>query len=96
NDLSPCGSFTLDLAEESGIGSSITIFPNPAKDMLTIKSVKSLKNVQYGIYDLLGKTIKKGYLPLSGKLDIYEIPKGIFILKVEDLKHSYHQKFIKM
>ena len=96
NDLSPCGSFTLDLAEESGIGSSITIFPNPAKDMLTIKSVKSLKNVQYGIYDLLGKTIKKGYLPLSGKLNIYEIPKGIFILKVEDLKHSYHQKFIKM
>jgi len=96
NDLSPCGNFTLDLAEESEMESSITIFPNPAKDMLTIKSGKSLKNVQYGIYDLLGKTIKKGYLPISGKLNIYELPKGIFILKVEDSMHSYHQKFIKM
>lgn len=96
NDLSPCGNFTLDLAEESEMESSITIFPNPAKDMLTIKSGESLKNVQYGIYDLLGKTIKKGYLPLSGKLDINEIPKGIFILKVEKLKRTYHQKFIKM
>ena len=86
----------MNLAEKSELGASIKVYPNPVKDLLNIESQESLQNAQYGIYDLLGKTLMLGDLPRSRSLNIRELPKGVFIFKLDDIEHTYHQKFIKM
>jgi hypothetical protein len=96
NDLGPCGNFSLGTERNTKSGTSMSVFPNPAQDMLYIKFSKQINNAEYAIYDLLGKTIVNGDVPVSGKMDISDMPKGIYILHVEDKKNTYHHKFIKM
>ena len=96
NDFGPCGNFSLGTATSIQPETSISVFPNPAQDMLYIQFSKQVNSAEYMLHDLLGKELAKGELPISGKVNISEIPKGIYILKVDDENNTYHQKFIKM
>ncbi len=55
----------------------IAIYPNPAKDFLSIKSDSKIKS--YIIYDLSGKTINKG-TDVSGNINVSTLTKGTYLL----------------
>ncbi|MFH6983528.1 carbohydrate-binding protein [Marinoscillum luteum] len=74
---------------------SLSIFPNPASNLLNIKGLKGLGN--YQIYDLSGKTVLGGILSsedgLSSTIDVSSLNTGSYFL-VESLSNT-KMRFIK-
>ena len=76
----------LDLKEGS-------IYPNPATDVL----FTTLDNpTQFTLFDLTGRTLKKGVVSGSRSISLYDIPAGMHLVVIEDAQGNTHTfKFIK-
>ena len=69
----------------------ITIYPNPTQNILHFS--QPLKEIT--VYDLSGKLIKT-QKELSEKLNVNDLPKGIYILSgVDKSGNKFNQKFVK-
>ena len=80
----------------------ITLFPNPAKDQLTIELSKGINPAQaYDIklYDLQGSTRYKGLMPAYSyvhKIDAQGLASGMYILELSDRAGKVlRRKFVK-
>jgi hypothetical protein len=83
--------------EEYKNPSKMTVFPNPAKENLTVNTQISLSGTQFIIYDCIGKPILQGIF--SGKnnsINIQDLQGGVYFLKIQE-KDSTAQvlKFVK-
>ncbi|WP_418122280.1 DUF5074 domain-containing protein [Chryseobacterium sp. PTM-20240506] len=67
------------------------IYPNPATDVLNIKTQDKVLNTV--VYDASGKIIPTQFS--NGQINVSTLTKGIYILKVVTDKAVYQQKFIK-
>jgi hypothetical protein len=74
---------------------SVLVFPNPAKDVITITS--SEKNYTINIYDISSRKIFSTINPNeSTNIDISSFSEGIYYIElIKDNTTLYHQKFIK-
>jgi poly(3-hydroxybutyrate) depolymerase len=71
----------------------ITVYPNPANDILNIKADAALLNADYAINDNLGKTLLVGKIKSENiSIDITILSKGIYYLSIE----GYLQNVIKI
>lgn len=68
----------------------IQIYPNPAKDIVNVKTDDLIKSIE--IYDSLGRIIKS---EVSKTLNITELDKGIYFLKVKTASRGSIEKIIK-
>lgn len=69
------------LAIENGI----EVYPNPVKDIITIKLKELQENVEVYFYDISGKLIYEStMLTQKKKIDISVLSEGIYILKLKD------------
>ena len=73
--------------QEEGAG-AISFYPNPVRDYLTIRGIKS--PTQVGISNLNGQVIRK-VTTENGQLDVSDLSKGFYLLRV----HSRVLKLIK-
>jgi Zn-dependent metalloprotease len=74
----------------------LKIYPNPTNGIFTIQSF--FDNAITGkIYDVLGKEVLKSLSIINGMntIDIANLPKGIYLLKVSDLEETKTIKVIK-
>jgi len=71
---------------------SFSVFPNPAKDVLNIKS--SSEKIKIQIYNILGKLVLEKEV-VTSELDIKSLKSGLYILKVTGNEMSGTVKFIK-
>ena len=71
------------------------VYPNPAKDKLTIESNIN-KLINYDIINIMGQTVYSSYLN-SGKtnINISEFAKGIYTIKLYSEKGNVVKKFVK-
>lgn len=69
---------TLGTNEISKIKASTSIYPNPTKGEVNIKTDKKIKATS--VVDMSGKTLSRVE---SGNTDISSLPKGIYLMKVE-------------
>lgn len=67
----------------------LKVYPNPAKDFILIENLK--ENVEFEIYDIQGKLIKKEKYNNS-QISLENLSKGVYILKI--LTENYSQKLI--
>lgn len=68
---------------ELGDQPGISIYPNPATDLITVVSNANLSGSSYTITDLLGKSVLSGKLvPESSKISISSLPVGMYLLKI--------------
>lgn len=89
---------TLTVNAASGVLSTVevkktelSIYPNPATDILYIRTQDKVLNVS--IYDLSGKLIN---IPFSnGQVNVSMLPKGVYIVTAKTEKATYQQKLIK-
>ena len=66
------------------------IFPNPAKNIISISNSDQLQNVE--VYDITGKLL----ISTSEKnIEINQIKSGIYIIKCYFTDNQTQQKFIK-
>lgn len=70
--------------------SVLSIFPNPSSDYIQISNLN--KTEDFKIYSVMGKKITEGQIANQEKIDIINLPKGIYLIKVGDF---YPSKFIK-
>lgn len=77
---------------------SITISPNPAKDVLYINSsIKDTKKVSFTIYSVKGQLIKSGDLVLNSKesISLSDLAPGVYEIRLNNNQASSIYKFIK-
>lgn len=69
---------------------AIKVYPNPVKDIFTIKSEEKILETQ--LFDNLGRLIKTDK---STNQDISKLEKGIYFLKIKTASKDYIEKIIK-
>ena len=80
---------TLGTSEVNGNHQNINIYPNPVADVITVKGVKDQK---FNIYNLAGQLVKRGGMK-ENKINVQDLSKGAYILKISDQNEGY--KLIK-
>jgi plastocyanin len=75
---------------EVGVQKNIKIYPNPATNCFIIDANQSISSVS--IYNIAGKFVKKSYQ--SSKIDVVDLPKGIYILNIETIDDNIVEKII--
>ena len=80
---------TVGIADQSI--NSISVFPNPVKDVLTINGIEG-KEIQ--LFDANGKLIKK--LPFSNSFSTSELTSGVYYLEINQDKTITRIRFCKV
>jgi hypothetical protein len=70
---------------------SIKLFPNPAKNTIKVNNLKVSE--QYEIYNLLGQSVKEGTIENNQRIDISNLVKGVYLLKLKN--NAQTLRFIK-
>ncbi|RLD57968.1 MAG: hypothetical protein DRJ01_13185, partial [Bacteroidetes bacterium] len=80
---------------ENRINTNISIYPNPAKNYIKINT-DNLNIETCKIVDVNGKTIKQQAINSSKlKIEIADLPKGIYFLNLRTKNNTVTKKFIK-
>lgn len=79
---------------------SYNIFPNPAHNTINITNSEAKKITDISLYTIDGKIIKSyntsDFNKTSIIIDINDLPKGIFFVKITDNSGSYNHKIVKL
>lgn len=63
----------------------LKVVPNPTSDFIIIQGLES-NNKEFQFFDLSGKMMKKGLLSADNSIDIRDLEKGTYMLKVANSK----------
>jgi hypothetical protein len=71
-----------------------SLYPNPAKDRITIEGIESGEPINVTVFDIVGKVVKHATYGKSEKisLDVSELQNGNFIVRVSSGARSHQQK----
>ena len=86
------GSSTLSVQDESL--SDLIIYPNPAKDILNIKSLQNTNNGEAIVFDINGRRVLNSTI-LNKTLDVSSLQTGLYFLKIESNGQIINHKFLK-
>jgi hypothetical protein len=73
-----------------------TIYPNPVNGSILNIKLKSLNSsAEYVIYNVVGGTVKRGKInQLNTTLDINNLAKGMYIIKINENNKVFNHKFM--
>ncbi len=90
----PC---TVGINEEQVALNASTVYPNPATDMLNIKS--DVKIEEYRVFDMLGSEVLTGAISgqknTAGQLDISSLKSGMYFLELVSEDNTGRVRFAK-
>lgn len=75
--------------------SMVKVYPNPAKDVITIEVSEMINDGILTLVDLTGKQVYKSLLNKQNIVPISELNNGIYLVKIEFDNQIYHTKFLK-
>ncbi|MBI4931620.1 MAG: T9SS type A sorting domain-containing protein [Bacteroidetes bacterium] len=94
-----CLQINLGVEEENqNTKNELTLYPNPATDILFISYKPQTKNTQFEIIDVMGRKVSSFKLQVSGseqQLNISKLPQGLYLLKVTDEDLQFAKRFVK-
>ncbi len=74
----------------------LAIFPNPAKDKITLSFARITGNTQLSIFNVSGKKVIERQLTVTEtQLDISTLPQGVYFVRVQDEKMVEVGKMVK-
>lgn len=82
-----------DIEKQEDPYSDAYLFPNPAKDIITISNLNTQKSNSYVIFNILGQPVASGKLN-DDSIDIANFPKGHYQLVIKDINKSF--SFVKL
>lgn len=99
---SPTGSMTITKSFPSSTNSvkagalSFSMYPNPADDIVHLRTEKELKDVKLDVYNLYGqKVISKSYSGSQHQLDVSNLSKGVYLLNLSKDAEVISKQLIK-
>ena len=81
------------LGSDTNLSEVISVYPNPATDVLNIAIPSSIDVKSVSLFDVLGK--KSNVSLVNGQVDISELAVGLYLLNVETTNGTLTQKVIK-
>ncbi len=87
----------LDVKVTPATKEQISIYPNPSKDLIYLKSENSFgEEIQYFIYDLVGNNSMQGRLKNSDEqsINISKLKPGFYLLRIRGEDYQAAEKFI--
>lgn len=84
-----------NLSVEKPENIDFVVWPNPVDDVFYIKSQTLITNATFIIYDVNGKVVKRNTLSNSNSINISDLSKGIYILKISTNGGVLTKKIIK-
>lgn len=85
---------TLVVAEPADISNHLSVYPNPATDMLNVSLPKSEDLFTYRVLSADGKLLSNGKL-VNGQLDIGTFPPGMYFLLLQNDSQNGRITFVK-
>jgi hypothetical protein len=84
---------------ENGLNAVVKIYPNPAKDEVTVNINSNEKVLDLTLTDMNGKVVLTGDITLTGqetlkKLDVSRLAKGTYLLRLTSGERSYSEKLV--
>ncbi len=85
------------MEEENTISNQLSVYPNPVSDKLYIRNITNgLKNAAVSIVDINGQLIKKVLNVNENQyIDISELAKGYYLLRIETAEGVAFKKIVK-
>lgn len=75
--------YTVNLSlEDNQFNNSVKIYPNPSTEFIEISNL--LFEVNYSIYNVLGMEISKGKINSNERINVENLQKGTYFLKLEN------------
>ena len=84
---------TIADTNSNEILTTVSLYPNPTKDVLNIET-NSISKLNYSVINYLGQVVKSGSIENSS-INVSNLNAGIYILQVNDGQKSVTKKFIK-
>lgn len=84
---------TIADTNSNEILTTVSLYPNPTKDVLNIETNSATK-LNYSVINYLGQVVKSGSIENSS-INVSNLNAGIYILEVNDGQKSVTKKFIK-
>jgi hypothetical protein len=74
-----------------------SIYPNPASTEFTIEGASTAERIHYAIYNIVGAEISAGDIgtngsSFNGKIQVSDISRGMYFIKVSDGKNTWTKK----
>jgi hypothetical protein len=90
-------SVTTAVSNSKTVVNELRLYPNPVSSLLFIDYVSDSKICNVEIYDVRGQLIKEMKInsPVKQSINIEDLSKGLYLLKVSDGKKVQSQRFIK-
>lgn len=86
--IGDCATTGIKEANESNL---VKVFPNPAKDKLTVVLPKDLEHAQISLINMIGQTVLQTQWNV---IDVSGIQNGVYILNIRDAKSEVNKKVI--
>ena len=78
--------------QETGVNSSLVIFPNPVKDVLNINYDKAISQID--VYDVNGKLVKT-LTTVGSSINVSDLSDGIYMLNIQTEEGLVIRKIVK-
>lgn len=86
------GSFSTGVV--SNAKGEFTVYPNPAQDLLYVRSESNVANQPVNVFDIAGQRVLSGTLR-NDQLDITSLKSGVYMLRLQVGGRQLQQKFVK-
>lgn len=93
-DTSDCINIVLSSINELK-NNDFVIYPNPSSDIINIQSINDLYVEELKIYDVSGKIIIEKNKNNTNNIDVKQLKKGVYVIKIRTSNGISNKKFIK-
>ena len=86
----------IGVEENQQLSSFLSVYPNPAGDFLFLDKVDEIEIEKVEVLDISGRIVKEyAFNNMSNKIDVQDLPSGMYIVVVNSNKGVMSQKVIK-
>ncbi|MCG2616971.1 T9SS type A sorting domain-containing protein [Terrimonas sp. NA20] len=83
-DINGQFAYSKTIMLHAALNTTLTVYPNPTNDWITVKGLAGDAPPVYQILNVMGLQVKSGIIPTNNSLDVRSLPKGQYLLKVND------------